>query len=87
MLWLVALGWMYVVLMLAVAELMAPNGTAVGAFFTLLGWGLIPLSIVLYVMGTPARKRARQAREAASAQPDASGHATGDAVTAERKEP
>ena len=67
MLWLVALGWMYVVLMLAVAELMAPNGTAVGAFFTLLGWGLIPLSIVLYVMGTPARKRARQARGRISA--------------------
>jgi hypothetical protein len=48
---------------------------------------------VLYVMRSPSRKRARLAAEAlatpvsSATQPDGSDHATGEAVTAERKEP
>jgi len=87
MLYLVAIGWMYVVVMLAVAEAMAPQGTVLGALFTLLGWGVLPLAIVLYILGTPARRRARRAAESAPVQPDGSGHAAGDAVAPERKEP
>ena len=59
----VALAWMYVVLMMAVAEAMAPQGTVIGAIFTLLLYGVLPLGIVLYILSTPARKRARRARE------------------------
>jgi predicted membrane channel-forming protein YqfA (hemolysin III family) len=92
MLYLVAFGWMYVVLMVAVAELASPQGHWLGALFTLFGWGVLPLGLVLYVLGTPARRRARRAAEAAAdasgaAQPDRSGHAAGDAVAPERKEP
>jgi hypothetical protein len=87
MLYLVALAWIYVVLMVAVAEAVAPQGTAIGAIFTLLGWGVLPLAIVLYILGTPARRRARKAAESAAADPDRGGHAAGDAVAAERKEP
>ena len=65
MLYLVALAWMYVVLMVAVAEAVAPQGTLLGAFFTLVGWGLIPLALVLYILATPARRAARQRAEAA----------------------
>jgi hypothetical protein len=36
-----------------------------GAFFTVLLYGVLPLGIVLYVMGTPGRKAQRRAREAA----------------------
>ncbi len=91
--YLVAIGWMFVVVMMAAAEATSPIGTVLGAFFTLLLYGVLPLSIVLYVMGTPARRRARLAAEATSAplspsaQPDGGSHAAGDAVAAERKEP
>lgn len=88
MLYLVALAWMYVVLMAAVAELMSPQGGWLGAVFTVLGWGVMPLAIVLYILGTPARRRARRAAEAAAsaADPDRRGHAPGDAVATEREE-
>jgi len=79
---------MFVVILMAAAEAMSPVGTLLGAFFTLLLYGIVPLSIVLYLMATPARRRARRAAElmAASAQPDGRGHASGDAVAPERKE-
>ena len=65
--YLVAIAWIYVVLMMAVAEAMSPQGTVLGAFFTLLLYGALLLSIVLYLMGTPHRRRARLAAEAAEA--------------------
>jgi len=65
--YLVIIAWAYVVLMVAVAELASSNGTLLGASFTLLMWGVLPLTIVTYLMGTPARRRARKAAEAAEA--------------------
>lgn len=61
----VAIGWMFVVVMMAAAEATAPNGTVLGAFFTLLLYGVLPLGIVLYILGTPARKAARRRAELA----------------------
>lgn len=81
---LVAIAWIYVVLMMAVAEATAVNGTVLGAVFTFLLYGIGPLSIVLYIMATPARRRAAKAASRAPAQGE---HAAGDAVTPERKEP
>ena len=83
----IAIAWIYVVLMMAVAEALSSQGTVLGAFFTFVLYGLLPLAIVLYIGSTPARKRARRAAEAASVAPDGGGHAAGDAVTPERKEP
>lgn len=77
----VAIAWMYVVLMMSVAEAASPSGTLLGAITTFVLYGVLPLSIVLYIMGTPARRRARKAAEAAetaqpgSVEPDAGGHA------------
>lgn len=68
---LVALAWMYVVLMMAAAEAMSPQGTLLGAAFTFMMYGVLPLSIVLYVMGTPARRKARRRAEEAQALADA----------------
>lgn len=62
---LVAVAWIYVVLMMGIVEAMSDNGTVLGAFFTVLLYGVLPLGIVLYVMGTPARKARRRALEAA----------------------
>lgn len=60
----VAIGWLYVAVMAAIAEGMSPQGTLMGAFMTLLGWGVLPLALVLYIVDMPARKRRRRAREA-----------------------
>ncbi len=86
MLYIVALAWMYVVLMVALAEVFSPQGTVLGAAFTVVGWGVVPLSVVLYILATPSRRAARKARESA-VDPDGGGHAAGDPVTPERKEP
>ena len=51
--------------MMAVAEATNTNGTVLGAIFTFIIYGLIPVSIVIYLMRTPARNRERKARERA----------------------
>jgi hypothetical protein len=63
--YLVVIAWIYVVLMMAVAEAMAHNGTVLGAIVTFLLYGVLPLSIVVYLMRTPARRAARKRAEAA----------------------
>ena len=89
---LIALAWLYVVLMVVVVEATSSNGTVLGALFTLLLYGVLPLGIVGYLFFSPARRRARRAAEARSADaaavdPDGGAHAAGDAVATERKEP
>ncbi len=99
--YIVPIAWMFVVVLMTIAEATSTQGTVLGALFTFVLWGLLPLSIVMYVLGTPARKRARRAAEAAEAaqaaavaaapvstgQGDAGGHAAGDRRTAVREEP
>lgn len=86
--YLIAIAWIYVVLMMSVAEALSTQGSVLGAVFTFLLYGVMPLSIVLYIFGTPGRRRARQRAEAAaqSAPPDGAGHAAGDSVATEGKE-
>ena len=62
---LVVIAWLYVALMMAVAEATNTNGTVLGAVFTFLLYGLAPVALVVYLMATPARRRALKAREAA----------------------
>jgi amino acid permease len=88
---LVIVGWLYVVLMMALAEALSSQGTVLGAVFTFILYGMLPLGIVVYILSTPARKRARAQREAASAERDrdTGSHAAGgpeSAVAPERKE-
>ena len=61
----IVIAWLFVVLMAAVAEAVAPNGTVLGAIFTFVGWGVFPLSIVVYLLSTPMRRKARALRESA----------------------
>lgn len=60
---LVVIGWLYVALMMAVAEATNSTGTVLGAVITFLLYGLLPVSLVVYLMTAPARRRAIKARE------------------------
>lgn len=82
---LIAIGWLYVVLMMALVEALSSQGTVLGAIITFVFYGLIPLGLVLYIAATPARRRARRAAET-SAAPDGGGHAPGDTAAAKREE-
>ncbi len=55
--YLVVIAWLYVTLMMAVAEATSPVGSVLGAIVTFVLYGLLPLSILVYILGTPARKR------------------------------
>ena len=101
--YLVVIAWLYVVLMMAVAEAFSTQGSVLGAVITFVLYGVLPLGIVIYILNTPQRKARRRAEETAQAalaadgaepsavQPDAGGHAPGAAqdaaVAAVRKEP
>jgi hypothetical protein len=52
--WIVAIGWMYVVTLMAATE---PSVTA--GIMTFLFYGLLPLSLVFYLTGAWRRGRAR----------------------------
>ena len=82
--YLIAIAWMYVVLMMALAEALSAQGTILGALVTFLLYGCLPLSIVMYLLGTPMRRRARLAAEAEQARlAQAEKVASSVAVTAE----
>lgn len=83
--YLVIIAWLYVVLMMALAEALSSQGSVLGAVFTFVLYGLLPLSIVVYILGTPGRRRRLAKRVAQSNAPspardgDAGGHAAGGA--------
>lgn len=92
--YLVVIGWMYVVLMMSVAEASNTTGTVLGAIVTFFLYGLLPVALVVYLMRTPqrrkdskqceaaedaARKSAAAAPAPSSVAPDAGGHAPGAA--------
>lgn len=96
--YLVLIAWLYVALMMAVAEATSPIGSLMGALFTFLLYGLLPMGVLGYIMGSPARRRARKAQEmaerentspppGASTSPDAGGETPSAAVPPVRKEP
>ena len=94
--YLIAIAWFYVVLMMAVAEATSAHGSVLGGVITFLLYGVLPVSLLMFILGTPGRRRRLKAAEAAAAQagaaaaseaPDGGGVAPGDAVAPVRKEP
>jgi hypothetical protein len=90
---LVVIAWLYVVLMIAVVEATSTQGTVLGAVFTFLLYGVLPLAIISYLFFSPARRRAarvaspvEQAVDVVS-KPDGGDHPPGDAVAPIREEP
>jgi mannose/fructose/N-acetylgalactosamine-specific phosphotransferase system component IID len=54
--YLVVIAWLYVAVMMALAEAFSGNGTVLGAIVTFFLYGLLPISLVVYLMGTPLRR-------------------------------
>lgn len=52
--YIVAIAWIYVVLMMSITE-----RSVIAGIMTFLLYGVLPVAIILYVMGTPQRKRRR----------------------------
>lgn len=96
--YIIPIAWLYVTVMMAVAEATNSNGTVLGAIVTFVFYGLAPVGLILYFMGAPGRKRKIRAREAAeleqqrsqqqsaSLQPNAGSLAPTEAVTTVGKE-
>lgn len=84
--YLVAIAWIYVALMMAVAEATHAQGSVLGGLMTFLLYGVGPLALVLYLLGTPQRRAARRAAEAAEAS-SGPGPKTDDPAAAATKPP
>ena len=52
--YIVPIAWAYVVVIMAAGDSSAFNGV-----MTLILWGVLPISIFIYIFGTPKRRRAR----------------------------
>ncbi|MGH8809797.1 MAG: hypothetical protein ACREX0_18140 [Noviherbaspirillum sp.] len=52
--YIVAIAWIYVVLMMSITE-----QSVIAGIMTFLLYGVLPLVAILYLMGTPQRKRNR----------------------------
>jgi small-conductance mechanosensitive channel len=70
--YIVAIAWIYVVLLMSLTEHSVTAG-----MMTFLFYCVVPLAIILYLIGTPRRKRARQMAENSS---------NGEDVSLEQKE-
>ena len=57
----VAIAWLYVVLMMSLTET-----SVIAGIMTFLFYGVFPLTIILYLMSSGERKRRRKARENAT---------------------
>ncbi|SOY58242.1 hypothetical protein [Cupriavidus taiwanensis] len=68
--YIVAIGWLYVALMMAITEHNVVAGVA-----TFLMYGVAPVALVLYIMGTPGRRRRKAEAERAQATGTTSGEA------------
>ncbi len=62
--YIIAIAWLYVVLLMSLTESSWVAGVATFFFY-----GVFPLSVLLYLIGTPQRRRNRQRLEASEAPP------------------
>lgn len=63
--YIIAIGWMWVVLMMSITQ-----KTILAGVSTLVFYGILPCALLMYILTTPARRR-RQARREAEAEAQA----------------
>ena len=56
--YIIAIGWLWVAFMMAITE-----PSVVSALLTFLFYGLLPCSLLMYLLGTPGRRRRRKKAE------------------------
>ena len=61
--YIVAIGWGFVVVLMAAAEAMTTS--VLRGLLTLVFYGILPLALVLWLLGTPQRRRNRERIEGA----------------------
>lgn len=60
--YIIAIAWVFVVALMSAAEAMATS--VVAGVLTFVFYCALPLGLVLYILGTPQRRRRRAARDA-----------------------
>ena len=82
--YIVAIAWLYVLLLVSIMQ-----PTVFRGIVTFIGAGLLPLALLLYLMGTPQRRRNRAQAEAQAIPPDrqAAAELTQPAVAAQQTDP
>lgn len=63
--YIVAIGWLFVIMMMAVTATSLLSGVV-----TLLCYGILPLGLFLWIVGTPQRRRRAALRDAIDEKPD-----------------
>ena len=61
----VVIAWLYVALMMGIAEATNTTGTVLGGIISFVMYGLAPVALVVYLMGAPKRRHRAREREAA----------------------
>lgn len=96
--YLIVIAWLYVTLLMALAEAFSSQGSILGAIITFVFYGVLPMALVVYLVGTPLRRKELRKQELdalnhtapSPLEPDTSGHAPGltehAAVSPVRKE-
>lgn len=63
--YIVLIGYLYVILMMALFEAFSPAGSVLGGLMTFAVWGVFPTVLLAYLLGTPARLRRKRQQEEA----------------------
>lgn len=84
--YLIVIGWLYVTLLMALAEAFSTQGSVLGAIITFVFYGLLPMGLVVYLMGTPLRRKAIL-KKAQLAREDAATAAAAAALNSSAPEP
>jgi hypothetical protein len=85
--YLIVIAWIYVVLMMSVAEATNSSGTVLGAVITFVLYGVVPAALVAYLMSAPARNRAIKKRNAEEIARHVAGQAAAVAPAADLETP
>ena len=96
--YLIVIGWIYVTLLIGVMEASSRTGIVWGGIATFVLYGLAPMAWLVYLTGSPARRRTIKASEVAGRQAQATSDepdtgrkapaaAQGERVASVRKEP
>jgi hypothetical protein len=63
--YIVAIGWFFVIIMMAITATSFLSGVV-----TLICYGILPLGLFLWIVGTPQRRRRAASRDAVDEEPD-----------------